>query len=90
MFDKFDTDGSGGLDEREFVHACALMGLSFPQMDLVHILCVAACCSVLQRVAECCSVLQRWYLEVSACVCVCVCERESEREREKEGERETF
>jgi len=35
MFDKFDTDGSGGLDEREFVHACALMGLSFPQTDLV-------------------------------------------------------
>jgi len=58
MFDKFDTDGSGGLDEREFVHACALMGLSFPQTDLVHILCVAACCSVLQRVAVCCSVLQ--------------------------------
>jgi len=32
--------------------------------------CVAACCSVLQRVAACCSVLQR----VAACYMQCVAE----------------
>jgi|LauGreDrversion2_3_1035106.scaffolds.fasta_scaffold345672_1 hypothetical protein len=35
LFDRFDTDGSGGLDEKEFVAACTLMGLNFPTTELV-------------------------------------------------------
>ena len=35
LFDRFDTDGSGGLDEKEFVAACSLMGLNFPMTELV-------------------------------------------------------
>ena len=34
LFDRFDTDGNGTLDEKEFVDACSLMGLRFPIMEL--------------------------------------------------------
>ena len=36
LFDQFDTDNSGALDQQEFLQATELMGLSFPRTELGH------------------------------------------------------
>lgn len=36
LFDQFDTDKSGALDQQEFLQATELMGLSFPRTELGH------------------------------------------------------
>lgn len=43
LFDEFDKDQSGALDEQEFIQATELMGLSFPRTELGELASVSAC-----------------------------------------------